>query len=88
MNSKSKKKREERVRRQKLLQSEQRMKDNKEQAVRDRLQYLTRQRQTPIVRPEDSVLERNLKMLESAIAEHQTLIDFREENKETNGKVE
>ena len=82
MNEKSKRKRQQRVRKQKLLQQEKLRQETKEKNTRERLQYLTRQRQTPIVNPDDSILERNIKVLEQAMAEHEALQKFREENKD------
>ena len=81
MDEKSKIKRQKRVYKQKLIQRQSKQKDDKEKATRELLQYQTRQRQTPIVNPDDSILERNIKVLEKAMAEHEALLKFREEHK-------
>jgi len=75
-------KREERIKKQKLLQKEALSKETKENTIRERLQYQTRQRKTPIVNNGDTALERNIKILEEQMAQHEALQQFREDNKE------
>lgn len=74
-------KREKRIKRQKLLQRESLMNETKEVHIREKMQYQTRQRQTPVVNSEDSILERNMKILEAAMADKEALEQFREEMK-------
>jgi hypothetical protein len=74
-------KREKRIKKQKLLQRESLMNETKEVQTREKMQYQTRQRQTPVVNSGDSILERNMKVLEAALADKEALEQFREEMK-------
>lgn len=74
-------KREKRIKRQKLLQRESLMNETKQAHIREKMQYQTRQRQTPVVNSGDSILERNMKVLEASMAEQEALEQFREEMK-------
>jgi hypothetical protein len=74
-------KREKRIKRQKLLQRESLMNETKETHTREKMQYQTRQRQTPVVNSGDSILERNMKILEAALADKEALEKFREDMK-------
>jgi hypothetical protein len=74
------KKRDERVRKEKIAQRKQLIKQQKLQNEMGKLQQQARPKMIPIVNKDDNVLERNIKVLEVALAEHEALQKTREEN--------
>lgn len=80
MNQKSKKKREQRVKEEKKISKQIKIKKDKEENLREKLQYQTRPKQTPIVNQDNAILEENVRILQQAIAEHEDLLKKRNES--------